>query len=168
MIKTILGFILSACILTMSASSWAAWINDKAPDFTLQELNGKQVSLESFKGKVVFINFWANWCPPCKEEFPELNKLTKKYKDSDMLLLAINIDKNRSNVDEFLGKLQEPLFNKMFVLLDPKSTVVSSYSARAMPTSFIVDKEGTIRYVHLGFGESDPGKWVTEIDTLLK
>ena len=156
------------CLLLITPLSWGAWINDEAPDFTLADLHGKQVSLGSLKGKVVFINFWANWCPPCKKEFPELNKLTKSYKDSDMVLLAINIDKNRANVDEFLGKLPEPPFNKMTVLLDPQYAVVSSYGARAMPTSFIIDREGTIRYVHLGFNETDPGKWVTEMDTILK
>lgn len=156
------------CFLTITSLSWGAWINDKAPDFSLQDLYGKQVAIGNLKGKVVFINFWANWCPPCKKEFPELNKLAKKYNDSDMVILAVNIDKKRNNVDEFLGKLPEPLSKKMFVLLDPQSKVVSSYAVRAMPTSFIIDKEETIRYVHLGFSETDPDKWITEVDSLLK
>ncbi len=155
-------------LLLITPLSWGEWINDKAPDFTLTDLHGRQVSLGSLKGKVVFINFWANWCPPCKKEFPELNKLAKRYNDSDMVILALNEDKKRDNVDEFLGKLPEPLSNKMIVLLDPQSTVVSSYGARAMPTSFIIDKEETIRYTHFGFSETDPGKWVTEVDSLLQ
>ncbi|MBI3609559.1 MAG: TlpA family protein disulfide reductase [Nitrospirae bacterium] len=159
--------ILASFLLTASPS-WAAWINDKAPDFTLQDLNGQPVSLPGLKGKVIFIDFWADWCPPCKKEFPELNKLAERYKESDMLILAVNLDKKRAHVDEFLERLPMPLSQRMTVLLDPQSTVVSSYGARAMPTSFIVDKEGVIRYIHLGFNEADPAKWVTEIEALLR
>lgn len=147
--------------------SFAAWLNDKAPDFALQDINGNKIALAGLKGKVVYINFWASWCLPCKEEFPELNKLAEKYKDSDFIMLAVNIDKVKSNMDDFLSKMPLPSKN-MIILLDSKAAVVSSYNARAMPTSFIIDKEGVIRYIHLGFNEKDPEKWVKEVESLLK
>ncbi|MCC7202093.1 MAG: TlpA family protein disulfide reductase [Nitrospirae bacterium] len=168
MVRNVIGSIIFACLFLVTQLSWGAWLNDRAPDFSLQDRYGKTISLGDMKGRVVFVNFWANWCPPCKKEFPELNKLSKKYKEADFVILAINLDKQRANVDDFLGKLPEPLSDRMIILLDPRSRVVSSYGARAMPTSFIIDKQETIRYVHLGFNESDPGKWITEIDSLIK
>jgi peroxiredoxin len=145
----------------------AAWVNDAAPGFTLRDLKGNQVSLDGFKGKVVFINFWASWCRPCKKEFPELNKLAERYKEAGFTVLAVNIDKKRKNADEFLSHYR-PVSQSMVILLDPDSTVVSSYGARAMPSSFVVDRSGVIRYVHLGFREENPASWVSEIESLLK
>lgn len=162
----IILLILILCLMR-SQISWGAWINDSAPNFTAQNIHGKSVSMENMKGKVILIDFWASWCAPCKKEFPELQKLAERYKDSDIVILAINIDKKRENADAFLVK-QIPIPQKMMILLDPESKVVSSYGARAMPTSFIIDKSGIIKYVHLGFREKDPNQWITEIETLLK
>lgn len=154
--------------LWILAPAHAAWINDKAPDFTLQDMTGTSVSLPALKGKVVLIDFWATWCQPCKKEFPELNRFADKHKDTDFVILGINLDKNKENAAEFLQRLGLTLSKNMVVLLDPQSAVVSSYAARAMPTSYIVDKTGKIRYVHLGFNEADPARWVEEIEPLLK
>ncbi|MFQ5901842.1 MAG: peroxiredoxin family protein [Thermodesulfobacteriota bacterium] len=154
-------------LFVVVSPSWAAWLNDNAPDFTLPDLNAQSVSLSDMRGNVVYVNFWATWCPPCKKELPQLNKLAEKYADAKFIILAVNIDRKRSIVDKFLTKYL-PFSNKMRILLDPKSKAVASYAARAMPTSFIIDKEGTIRYVHLGFREADPAKWASEIETLLK
>lgn len=167
MIRIAKSFLVIIFLLFITTTSWGASINDKSPDFSLQDIKGNKAALANLKGKVVYINFWASWCPPCKEEFPELNKLAEKYKDSDFIILAVNVDKVKSNMDDFLSKMPLPSKN-MIILVDPKASVVSSYNARAMPTSFIVDKEGVIRYMHLGFNEKDPEKWVKEIESILK
>lgn len=152
----------------MTTPAWAVRLNDKAPEFTLQDLNGKPVALSSFKGKVVYLNFWASWCGPCKKEFPELSKLAMRFQESNFVILAINQDIKRSSVDEFLDE-HATLASNMIVLLDPKFSVITSYGPRSMPTSFIVDKEGMVRYVHFGFNDvSDPVKWPVEVEALLK
>ncbi len=167
MIKIAKEILVILFLLLITTTSWAVWVNDKAPDFTLQDNRGNKVALADLKGKVVYINFWTSWCPPCKEEFPELNKLAEKYGDSDFIILAVNVDKVKSNMDDFLSKM--PLSSRnMIILVDSRATVVSSYNARAMPTSFVVDKGGVIRYMHLGFNEKDPEKWVKEVESLLK
>jgi peroxiredoxin len=154
--------------LLIAPPAQAAWINDTAPDFTLHDMAGNSVSLPSLKGKVVLIDFWATWCQPCKKEFPALNRLADNHKDADFVILGINLDKKKENAAEFLERMGLSLSKNMIVLLDPQSSVVSSYAARAMPTSFIIDKTGLIRYVHLGFNEADPARWVAEIEPLLK
>jgi len=154
--------------LWIAAPAHAAWINDRAPEFTLPDMTGASISLPDMKGKVVLIDFWATWCQPCKKEFPELNRLADKHKDADFVILAINLDKKKENAAEFLDRLGLTLSKNMVVLFDPGSAVVSSYAARAMPTSYILDKTGVIRNVHLGFNEADPARWVAEIEPLLK
>ncbi|MFN0118075.1 MAG: peroxiredoxin family protein [Elusimicrobiota bacterium] len=154
-------------ILALSAVLNAAFVNDPAPQFSLKDMNGKDVSLKDFQGKdVVLVNFWASWCPPCKEEFPELSELANEYKGHGLQVLAINLDKSQDRVKKFLEKMKiNP--GAMTILLDPKSEVVANYVARSMPSSFIIDKTGVIRFVHFGFNEKDPVKWREEIDQLL-
>lgn len=156
----------AALILTGAAALRAAFINDSAPAFTLPTMNGKPVSLADYRGKVVFINFWASWCPPCKEEFPELNELANEYRDQGVAVLGINLDKSQNRIQKYLAKIKvHP--TAMTILLDPKAEVVSKYVARSMPSSFIIDGRGVIRIVHFGYGEKDPGKWREEINRLL-
>ncbi|MBI1911433.1 MAG: TlpA family protein disulfide reductase [Deltaproteobacteria bacterium] len=163
-LKIALALIFMFCLAPLS---WAGITNQKAPDFNLQDLNGKTVTLESLKGKVVFVDFWASWCPPCKKELPELNKLMDKYKDSDVVVAAINVDKNKAQAADFVSKVPN-LSKKMVILHDADSLVISAYKAKAMPTSFVLDKNGVIRYVHFGYQETDPFAWVDEINKLLK
>lgn len=154
-------------VIVAATESLAVQINSKAPEFTLPDISGRTISLNSFKGKVVYVNFWASWCGPCKMEFPQLETLAGKYADKGLIILAINQDKKRSAMQEFLGKFPNTTSN-MIILTDPNSSVISSYGPRAMPTSFLLDKEGIVKYIHFGFGESDPPKWTKEIDALIK
>ncbi|OVE78152.1 hypothetical protein BVX98_01040 [bacterium F11] len=165
--KKIKALLIALAPLVLISVSQAAFINDPAPPFSLENLKGEEVSLKKFEDKVVFINFWASWCPPCKKEFPELNQLAEEYKDKEFKLLAINLDKKQSRVEKYLKKIgiESP---DMEILLDPKSEVVASYVARSMPSSFIVDKKGVIRYVHFGYSEKDPTQWREELNSLLE
>lgn len=153
--------------LLLPVSAQAGLLNQPAPEFSLQDTYGRSVSLKDFKGKVVFIDFWASWCSPCKEEFPELNRMLDKYKNSDVAVVAVNVDKKRSHVDDFVGRFPT-ISNKLHILLDPQAKVIKTYNASAMPTSFILDKNGIVRYVHFGYRDTDPENWSEEIDKLLK
>lgn len=154
-------------VIVAAAEAGAVQINSKAPEFSLPDILGRQISLNSYKGKVVYVNFWASWCGPCKKEFPQLETLAGRYAEKGLIILAINQDKKRSAMEEFLGKFPNATSN-MIILTDPNSSVISSYGPRAMPTSFVLDKEGVVKYIHFGFGESDPPKWTKEIDALIK
>ncbi len=159
--------ILAAAVLSVCTVAQAASINKPAPAFTLKDINGADVSLADSKGKeIVFVNFWATWCPPCNQEFPQLSDLADEYKAKGVRVLAINIDKKRDVVDKFLAKLKSKP-DAMKILLDPGSTVVAAYDIEAMPSSFIIDKKGDIRFSHLGYTEKDPQKWRGEINGLL-
>ncbi|HKZ71652.1 MAG TPA: TlpA disulfide reductase family protein [Nitrospirota bacterium] len=146
-----------------STSVLACSVGDDAPGFSLKDISGKDWSLEDLKGKVVFINFWGTWCQPCKKELPALNELQRKNKE--VVIIAINIDKTRESADTFLKKIS---LDQLTILLDPGTKVVSSFGARAMPTSYILDREGKVRFIHYGFNEKkDPLLWETELRELL-
>lgn len=162
--KIILHLMLALIIwLLPSMSVLACSIGDDAPGFSLKDISGKEWSLEDLKGKAVFINFWGTWCQPCRKELPMLNELQKRNKE--VVIIAINIDKGRSTADAFLKKI--PL-DQLTILLDPGTEVVSSFGARAMPTSYLLDREGKVRFIHYGFNEKkDPLLWETELKELL-
>lgn len=160
-------FLFLLCFLAFPIVARGGMVGSPAPDFTLPSIDRNSVSLDSLRGKVVFIDFWASWCPPCKKEFPELNRLLKNLNDPDFVVVAINVDKKRSHATDFLATIRGGLSDRLHVVLDPEARVIPSYNALAMPTSFIVDRTGIVRYIHFGFDESDPERWVGEVKGLL-
>lgn len=116
-----------------------------APDFTLRTLDGKKVSLSELKGKVVLVNFWATWCPPCREEMPLFEKVYKKYKDKGFEILAVSTDSSVEPVKKFVEE-----FNVSFPVLLDDGKVSSLYSIQGLPTSFLIDREGKVVKVRLG------------------
>lgn len=117
---------------------------DKLPalNFKLKDLNGKEVSLSDFKGKKVFLNFWASWCPPCKAEMPDIEKLYEETKDTDLVILAVNIGEDNSSAKSFMEKNK---YN-FTILLDSDQIIAAKYNISGIPTSFFIDKEGNIIY----------------------
>ncbi|TKC19245.1 peroxiredoxin family protein [Robertmurraya kyonggiensis] len=115
-----------------------------APDFELVNLEGKTVKLSQFKGKKVMLNFWATWCPPCKEEMPAIQKFYTEKGDS-VQILAVNLDPN-SNVKEFAEKLKV----NFPILLDKNEEVMGAYKILTIPTTFFIDEKGIIINKYLG------------------
>ena len=113
---------------------------EKAIDFKLKDLNGKDVSLNDFKGKNVLLNFWATWCPPCKAEMPDIEKLYQENKNSDLVILAVNLGEDKQTVKSFIEKNK---YN-FDILLDSDQDVAIKYNIVSIPTSFFIDKEGNI------------------------
>ena len=145
----------------------AAALNEAAPQFSLVNSQGQTRKLSDYRGKVVLINFWASWCAPCQEELPELDRLEARYKGKKVRVLAINVDPRRTPAKKLLAKLGLRS-SHLEILWDSKSRVVGAYNIETMPSSFILDLHGVIRYVHSGFHTQDPGLWRQEIDSLLR
>jgi Peroxiredoxin len=121
-------------------------IKTKAKDFKLKDLNGKELSLSDLRGKKVFLNFWATWCPPCKAEMPEIEKLYQETKSSDLVIVAVDIGEPLNDVKTFIDQNK---YN-FKVLLDSNQSVAEQYGISAIPTSFFIDKEGNIVSTHTG------------------
>ena len=135
-----------------------------APNFSLQDLSGKPVSLGDFKGKVVLLNFWASWCGPCKIEIPALKRLYQLRKEKGFEILAVSMDRvSVSKIASFVAG------NEMSfpVLVNPQGDVGGGYWVRAIPTSFLLDKKGVIRWKVVGGKQWDSAEVLARIDQLL-
>jgi len=121
-------------------------IKTKAIDFKLKDLNGKELSLSDLKGKKVFLNFWATWCPPCKSEMPEIEKLYQETKDSNLVIVAIEIGEPLNTVKSFIDNNK---YN-FTVLLDSDQSVSSKYNIASIPTSYFIDVYGNIVSKNIG------------------
>lgn len=141
----------------------------KAPNFTLQTLDGKTFTLaDNFKqpGKVVVLDIWATWCPPCRAEIPFLVNMQKKYGSKGVTIVGVAVDQQKSDVAPFAKKMGI----NYTICPDVRGGVVADkYGIRTIPVTYIIDKKGVIRYVHSGFGGADDAaKMDKEIASLLK
>ncbi len=116
------------------------------PAFSLQDRAGQTVSLESLRGKVVFINFWATWCAPCREEMPSLAQLARGLDARDVAFVTISVDEGWEEVDTFFGNERPPFV----VLRDPGQSVSKAWGTTKFPESFVVDRDGTLAYKIVG------------------
>jgi thiol-disulfide isomerase/thioredoxin len=124
-----------------------------APNFSFPGLDGKKVSLTDFKGKVVFLNIWATWCPPCREEMPSMEKLYQELKGKDFEILAININASGAEV---VAPFMKEYTLSFPALLDPDGTIQNLYGTTGVPESFIINKKGVIEKIVIG-----PMDWAT-------
>jgi thiol-disulfide isomerase/thioredoxin len=134
---------------------------DTFPDLTKYKLEGK---LPDTKDKVVLVDFWASWCIPCRDSFPAMNELQKKYADRGLVIIAINVDEKRADMEVFL-KAHPADFP---VVRDAAQKLVDLTGIETMPSSFLLDRSGKVRYVHVGYqGEPTKKEHVAEIESLL-
>jgi len=152
-------------ILFCAACLQAASVGRQAPAFALTTLRGEKRAPADYRGKIVFINFWASWCGPCEVELPELNRLAAHYAGK-VRVVAINVDEDRGAAQRTLAKLGLRS-SHLDILLDPRSKAASAYQLEGMPASFILDAHGAVRYKHVGFHGQDPEQWRREIDEVL-
>ena len=113
--------------------------NRKTPDFALKDVKGKEVEIKKFRGKVVFLNFWATWCSPCKEEMPSMEVLHQLFKEKQFVLITISVDyEGQKTVKEFINKKQYTFS----VLLDPDGETLDLFEVKGIPTTYVIDKKG--------------------------
>ncbi len=123
-----------------------AAVETMAADFSLPTKSGN-VALGSLRGKVVLIDFWASWCGPCRQSFPWLRSMASKHAPEGFVVVAINLDKDREAANEFLRDFK-PSFDVAF---DPAGRTAEAYDVRAMPSSYLVGRDGRLVYSHAGF-----------------
>lgn len=123
-----------------------------APGFTLKDLDGNDISLSNLEGKVIFLNFWATWCPPCREEIPGFVEIYDQYKDKGIEIIGISVDK--LGTKSLLAFIEKYKMNYPVVLGTQK--VIDDYKpGRFIPVTIIIDKKGKIREKHIGFMDKE-------------
>jgi len=136
-----------------------------AKDFTVPTPDGKSLKLSSYRGKVVFLNFWATWCPPCKEEMPSMELLYRRFKDRGLVVLALSVDAEGAQVVTPFVKEHKLTYP---IGLDPKMTVAEKYGVRGLPASYLVNKKGNLVGLALGPRNWDSKAAHALIESLLK
>jgi len=151
----VLAFLISH---SLCADEWVT-----APSFHLPDRQDKMVDSQTLANQVVYLDFWASWCIPCRQSFPWLNKMQTVYGDQGFRVVAINLDTSKDQALQFL-KAVPAAFT---VLFDPAGKTPESYQVQGMPSSYLIDKKGLIRKVHVGFLQKNRDKYEHSIQQLL-
>ncbi len=147
-----------------SFSSAAVAPPSTAPDFTLRSSEGHNLRLHEQRGQIVMVNFWASWCAPCKVELPHLNRLYDKYRASGFVLLGVNIDED----PRLAASIAQRMGLKFPILLDSDKAVAKRYDLGTMPSTVIIDRDGRVRQVHLGYRDGLEAIYEKQVRDLLR
>ncbi len=158
----LVGLVFGVFAATSLASSGLT--GQTAPDFALKSSNGENLRLSEYRGDVVMVNFWATWCGPCRQEMPLLDELYSRYERVGFSLLGVNIDDNSSKAMDMVSELGV----SFPVLFDSRKEVSKLYQVEAMPVTVLIDREGTVRYVHHGYKPGYEDKYLDQIRSLLR
>jgi cytochrome c biogenesis protein CcmG, thiol:disulfide interchange protein DsbE len=141
----------------------AADVGAPAPALALPTAGGETVALDALRGKVVYVDFWASWCGPCRKSFPWMAEMQKKYGPSGFTVVAVNVDKKRPDAERFLQSTPA----QFTVVYDPAGTTPSAWNVKAMPTSFVVDAKGNVAVIESGFRDENVAELEGRIKTLV-
>jgi peroxiredoxin len=157
-------FALVLSVFAASSLASSGLEGQTAPDFALKSSTGENLRLSEFRGDVVMVNFWATWCGPCRQEMPLLDELYNRYQRVGFNLLGVNIDDDSRRAMAMV----EELGVNFPVLFDARKEVSELYNVEAMPVTVIIDRQGTVRYVHHGYKPGYEDKYLDQIRSLLR
>ncbi len=155
---------LTLCVLAATSLASSGLTGQVAPDFALKSSSGDNLRLSEYRGDVVMVNFWATWCGPCRQEMPLLDELYSRYERVGFSLLGVNIDDDSRKAMNMVSDLGV----SFPVLFDARKEVSKLYKVEAMPVTVLIDREGTIRYVHHGYKPGYEDKYLDQIRSLLR
>ncbi len=134
-----------------------------APNLELKKLDNSSFKLSDYKGDVLYVDFWATWCPPCRKSFPWMEEMQQRYSDLGFKVVAVSLDVKRGVIDQFLGDMK----TSFIIAHDKTGDSASQFKVQGMPTSFLIDRKGNIHLMHQGFKSSDKSKLEAEIKKLI-
>lgn len=167
--KVIFGILLFSLFITVSGCAKKvekererAVIGSSAPDFTFSDLNGQKMSLSDHKGKVILLDFWATWCPPCRDSIPHLETLYQKYKERGFVVIGVSFDESVDRVKNF-----RDAYNMSYPILMAEDWIKNDYGITGVPEMFVIDRNGILKSHRLGFNESLAAILDEEVRSLL-
>jgi len=141
---TLFGLVLSSPVYS----------ENKAPELGLSSIGSGTIQLSNYKGKVIYLDFWATWCVPCRKSFPWMNEMLRKYQAKGLEIIAVSLDEKTKMVETFLKRYPADFT----IALDQEGRTADLYQVRVMPSSYIIDREGKIIESHMGFRNKDKAK----------
>lgn len=152
-------------MLLMSPHAHAVAVGDMAPECVLSSLAaGKDSRLSQYRGKIVYVDFWASWCGPCAQSFPFLNALHQQYQDQGLQIVGVNMDESKDEASAFLAKIPA----EFTIAVDTSKQCATDFAVQAMPSSYIIDRKGRVHHIHLGFRDGAAEELRTTVEQLLK
>lgn len=163
--KMLAGFVLSGLVLfaPVHARELQVYKGSDTPPLALKDLNGKTHDLKQYRGKIVLINFWATWCPPCRAEMPSMQRLKDKMAGKPFVILAVDMGETEAEVKAYIRQIK----TDFTVLLDKDGRALKTWKVFAFPTSYVVDAQGRIRYGLYGASEWDAADKIQKITEML-
>jgi thiol-disulfide isomerase/thioredoxin len=157
---------ITTAVLALSAlavtASHAIEAGEAAPDFELQGRQGP-IKLSQYKGKTVYLDFWASWCGPCKQSFPWMNEMQSRYSGKGLQVVAINLDQKAADATAFLGSTPA----RFDVAFDPSGATPKQYAIKGMPTSVLIGPDGRVIQTHSGFKDEQRAELEAQIKQAL-
>ena len=154
LVSLLFVFITSLCLSNVSFAETSAEKN---------VLQNFETLISSHKGKVIYLDFWASWCGPCRKSFPWMNNIQEKYQQQGLVIISVNVDNNKALADKFLAEIPA----NFTVFYDPKGKVARQFKLKGMPSSYIIDRSGKVISTHVGFSQSKKTKYEQELIALL-
>lgn len=143
--------VFTAALGLTAAPAEALEVGQPAPGLELSTPSGARVRLDQFRGKVVYLDFWASWCGPCRQSFPWMNELHRRHAEDGLVVLAVGLDAKLADAQEFLR--QTPV--QFTIALDPKASTPRDFAVKAMPSSLLIGRDGRVLLKHAGFRPSE-------------
>jgi cytochrome c biogenesis protein CcmG, thiol:disulfide interchange protein DsbE len=141
----------------------AVAVGERAPALALPMASGETVTLDQLRGKVVYVDFWASWCGPCRKSFPWMTEMQKKYGPAGFTVVAVNVDKKRPDAERFLQSIPA----QFTIVYDPAGATPAVWNVKAMPSSFVVDAQGNVAMVESGFRDGNAAEFESRIKALI-
>ena len=156
-----LNRILTVMLVLLSQDLFAVDVGNNMPACALSSIAENQnADLSQYKGKVIYVDFWASWCGPCAKSFPFLNKMHEQLKDQGLQIVGVNLDENLDDAKAFLAKYPA----NFTIVADKSKQCAKDFAVKAMPSSYIIDRQGVVHHIHLGFrpGEANDIRVIVE------
>jgi thiol-disulfide isomerase/thioredoxin len=154
---------LAVATVMLAAVASALGVGEAALPFALATAAGETIALDKLKGRVVYVDFWASWCGPCRRSFPWMNEMQQKYGAAGFTVVGVNVDKRRPDAEKFLQ--QTPA--TFTIVYDPAGKTPEAYGVKGMPSSYLVDASGKVVAVESGFRDEQKAEFEARIKTLL-
>jgi thiol-disulfide isomerase/thioredoxin len=161
--RRLVATLLSGSLLLAAAPAQAVRAGDVAPPFALATAAGETIDLARLRGSVVYVDFWASWCSPCKRSFPWMNALHARYRGEGLAIVAINVDKRRADAERFLRDVPATFP----VVFDAQGGAPEAYDVKGMPSSYLIDRQGVVVAIEEGFHDDRRAAIERRIEALL-
>jgi thiol-disulfide isomerase/thioredoxin len=162
--KRLVGYVLAGIAFAPTPVAWSLAAGDPAPACAAPLLDGgRAVSLADYRGKVVYLDFWASWCAPCRDSFPFMNELQRDFAGKGLQIVAVSVDKTAEDAKRFLVRYPA----SFTIVLDAAASCPAAFRLEGMPSSYVIDRNGAVRAVHVGFHNSDRSEIRRQLDEAL-